>query len=181
MSASHPTFASGHCFMAKTLNKPEVEYAGGILINALRNLEKTVPRQTPMEDFLFHIKHTNKILKKMDHPLFEPEIETGLYFDVCMQLNEKNTLKQNPIIAGPCLAAEAKPNETGFLYKGKIYVPAWPSFYSCIDVTRTYGHFTANNIQWTVEENHIIANGLLKTKNKSQYTAIATPRYGDKL
>lgn len=65
MSASHPTFASGHCFMAEPLSKPEVEEVGDVIISYLaRSYKDGELGQAELDRF-------NKILRKMDHPTFD--------------------------------------------------------------------------------------------------------------
>lgn len=71
MSASHPTFASGHCMMIAPLNRQEVEFVGETLIARLRSKRLTLEEITDPEDFKREIERTNRILRKMDHPLFE--------------------------------------------------------------------------------------------------------------
>ncbi|RRY03801.1 hypothetical protein [Brucella anthropi] len=71
MSASHPTFNSGHCFMTETLNKQEVEYVGAMLHMHLIVWRTLVPTQIEPSEYLAEVKRVNTILKKMDHPLFE--------------------------------------------------------------------------------------------------------------
>jgi hypothetical protein len=70
MSASHPTFNSGHCFMAQTLNKPEVEEVGALIHAHLKanGSEMDAPE----------MKRWQQILEKMDYPAFEPdELDPG--------------------------------------------------------------------------------------------------------
>ncbi|MGV1754780.1 hypothetical protein [Agrobacterium sp. CG674] len=71
MTASHPTFASGHCFMVETLNKPEVEFLGELLHRRLACMRATVPARVEPSEYRIEVKRINAILKKMDHPLFE--------------------------------------------------------------------------------------------------------------
>jgi hypothetical protein len=71
MSASHPTFSSGHCFMAETLNKQEVEFVGELLTDRLKRIRRMTPVRVEVSDYQFEVKRINAILAKMDYPLFE--------------------------------------------------------------------------------------------------------------
>ncbi|WP_369928143.1 hypothetical protein [Leisingera sp. XS_AS12] len=65
MSASHPTFSAGHCFMAQTLNKPEVEEVGALIHGHLK------ANAAEMDEH--ELKRWQRILEKMDYPSFVPE------------------------------------------------------------------------------------------------------------
>jgi hypothetical protein len=71
MTAKHPTFNSGHCFMAEFLNKQEVQFVGEILHNRLARIRKAVPTRVEPSAYQYEVKRTNAVLKKMDYPLFE--------------------------------------------------------------------------------------------------------------
>lgn len=71
--ARHPTFKSGHCFMTETLNKQEVEFVGALLHEHLNRMHRAVPEEVERFDYLFEVRRTNAVLKKMDYPLFEED------------------------------------------------------------------------------------------------------------
>lgn len=71
MSAKHPTFGSGHCFMAETLNKQEVEFVGELLTNHLKSMRRAIPLRVDPTDYVYEVKRINAILQKMDYPLYE--------------------------------------------------------------------------------------------------------------
>lgn len=71
MKPSHPTFARGHCFMVKTLNKQEVEFVGEMLHEHLKKMRLAVPSDVDPSDNKYEVRRVNAILDKMDHPLFE--------------------------------------------------------------------------------------------------------------
>lgn len=58
---SHPTFTRGHCFMAETLNRPEVEAVGPIVSAEILRLEAEGG----------DARHLRRALRKMDYP--EPD------------------------------------------------------------------------------------------------------------
>lgn len=57
--------------MAKPLNRPEVEFVGEVLIEHLRSKRKALEEMDDPSEFYQAVDTTNRILRKMDHPLFE--------------------------------------------------------------------------------------------------------------
>lgn len=62
---NRPTFSRGHCFMAETLNRPEVEAVGPLVAAAIAAAEAAG------ED----ARHLRRALRKMDYP--EPDPATA--------------------------------------------------------------------------------------------------------
>lgn len=58
-------FASGHCFMAELLNKPEVEAVGAIVVAEVKRLEALG------EDGMLEARVLRRALQKMDYPEVE--------------------------------------------------------------------------------------------------------------